>query len=176
VNPYKNIAIVVGHDNLSRGAYSPFLDFTEYEYNTKVGRRLKEMGYDVFKHQPNISYRQKMKTSYRRLNGYDLTIELHFNSFHNNLAHGCECLYFHTNKKGKELAAHFSEYISKAYYTRNRGPKALSNPNQRGYWAVASGIPTALLIEPFFGSNPEANKFLDPTEYANTLAEAIQLI
>ena len=87
-----------------------------------------------------------------------------------------EALHFHTNINGRSAAQLFSSMVSKEYGIRNRGAKPLSNANQRGYWAVASGIPTGLILEPFFGSHHDALKFKDKLRYANLLTQFIKSI
>lgn len=166
----EDAAIVIGHDWTSKGAYSSILGKSEYDYNMEVAKLVE---CDVYTHNPNVSYRRKMKATYSKLSHYQLTIELHFNAAHQS-AHGAEALYYHTNKRGHRAAMLFAKMVSEHYGTRNRGDKPLSNINQRGYWAVASGIPTAIIAEPFFGTNPEANKFKDTGEYAGVLKQFIQ--
>ena len=165
----KDVAIVIGHDIISKGAYSDILGMYEYDYNMQVA---KLVGCDIYTHSRNVSYRRKMKATYSKLSDYDLTIELHFNAAHP-AANGAEALYFHTNERGRRAAMLYSKMVSDQYGTRNRGDKPLNNANQRGYWAVASGIPTAIIAEPFFGTNVEANKFKDVCEYAGVLSEFI---
>jgi len=163
----RDIALVVGHDWISKGAKSSYIGKSEYNYNIEVA---KKTGLDYFVHKPNSSYRRKMKATYGKLSNYDLTIELHFNAAIPQ-ASGVECLYFHTNEEGKRFSKLFCDMVADEYGSRNRGAKPLSNSNQRGYWAVASGIPTGLLVEPFFGTNLEANKFKDVCKYADLISE-----
>ncbi|MGB0851501.1 MAG: hypothetical protein ACPGTP_09645, partial [Bacteroidia bacterium] len=156
----KNVAIVIGHEKYRTGAYSPFLKSSEYAYNKEVAKLI---GCDTFMHPQHISYRSKMRSTYRSLTHYDLTLELHFNASSRDgrgsgAVQGAEALYFHTNAEGRAAAQIFSSMVSKEYQIRNRGAKPLSNANQRGYWAVASGIPTGLILEPFFGDHPDAIK------------------
>ncbi len=164
-----NVAIIVGHDYFREGAYSSILEMSEYTYNLRAA---KASGFDFYLHKPNTSYKRKMFATYKDLHHYDLTIELHFNAAIPQ-ANGVECMYFHTNKVGYVYAEKFCTFMSNRYDLRNRGAKPLSNNNQRGYWAVASGRPTGLLVEPFFGTNAEANKFKCPEEYGKVLAEFV---
>ena len=168
----RDVVIVLGHDALSKGAYSSFLGLSEYDYNKRVAALT---GCDVHTHAPGMPYSYKMKSTYKKLSHDDLTLELHFNAA-SPQAHGTESLFFHTNAKGKEYAQRFSNMCSRAYGTRNRGAKPLSNKNQRGYWAVASGIPTGLILEPFFGSNEESLKFTNPKKYAELICDFIDQI
>lgn len=169
----KDVAIVIGHDWASKGAFSSMIGQSEYDYNKEVAMLL---GCDVFTHSPNYSYRKKMKATYRALSHYDVTLELHYNAAANTSAGGAEALYFHTNNQGSQIASLFSDMVSKEYGIRNRGAKPLSNTNQRGYWAVASGIPTGLILEPFFGTNSEASMFTDKCRYAEVLRRFISEI
>lgn len=164
-----DVAIVIGHDHLKKGAYSPIIEQSEYDYNKVVAELI---GCDVYTHSPNDSYTRKMKDTYSKLSNYYLTIEMHFNAAIPQ-ASGCECLYYHTNMDGKEYSQKFVDQLSDRYDTRNRGIRGLSNNKQRGYGSIASGSPTGILIEPFFGSNIEAKKFEDEYKYANFLTEFI---
>lgn len=164
-----DVALVIGHDHLKKGAYSPIIEQSEYDYNKEVAQLV---GCDIYTHSPNASYSRKMKDTYSGLSHYYLTIEMHFNAAIPQ-ASGCECLYYHSNSDGKEYSQKFVDQLSAHYDTRNRGIRGLSNKQQRGYGAIASGSPTGILIEPFFGSNIEAGKFEDITKYAKFLTEFI---
>ena len=166
----QDAAIVIGHDWTRKGAFSPHLNKSEYDYNKLVALNT---GCDVFSHTPNVSYRRKMRSTYRNLSEYAITLELHFNAA---LSHvqGAEALYFHTNTHGAESAKLFSDMVSKEYSIKDRGAKPLSNSNQRGYWAVASGVPTGLILEPFFGSHKAAVDFNDVCRYSNLLIDFIE--
>ena len=167
----KDIALVVGHDWSSKGAYSSILGMSEYDFMLAVA---KKTCLDWYVHNPHYSYRRKMKNTYSKLAHYDLTIELHFNAAMPS-ANGVECFYYHTNQEGKEISKKYCDFIADRYNVRNRGAKPLSNRNQRGYYAIASGIPTGILVEPFFGTNPEANKYTIDN-YAAALSEFCRLL
>ena len=166
------VALVIGHDRFRKGAYSSTLGQSEFTYNLEVA---KLVGCDIYTHSPHLTYKSKMKATYGKLSEYDLILELHFNGASYS-ANGTEALYFHTNPQGKRIANKFCEIVCADYTTRNRGAKPLSNENQRGYWAVASGIPTTVLLEPFFGSNEESIKFGCKKNYAKTLEKFIRSI
>ncbi len=168
----RDVAIVIGHDWSSKGAFSRIVGQPEYDYNKEVAEMI---GCDVYTHSPNISYKNKMRATYQKLSHYALTLELHYNAASPS-AHGAEALFFHTNPLGKRAAELFAEMVSSRYGTRNRGAKQLSNLNQRGYWAVASGIPTGLILEPFFGTHKEAYKFKNKCAYAGLISEFIEKI
>lgn len=163
----KNIALVIGHDWMRKGAYSKLLGYTEYDYMLEVA---KLTGLPYYTHTPNPSYKTKMRNTYRKLSEYDLTLELHFNAA-SPQARGVEALYYHTNIRGRDYAELYCQLVHNEYGSRNRGAKALSNSNQRGFWAVASGIPTGLILEPFFGTSNECLEFKCKERYAKLLVD-----
>jgi N-acetylmuramoyl-L-alanine amidase len=157
----KKVAIVVGHTKLRPGAKGIDIP-AEYIYNSKVAEHLSDIC-DVYHYGSyNLGYKAMVKANANKMNkkNYDLVIELHYNAFSDEQANGCEVLYYHKNAYGKVLAAKLSEYISTPFSLKNRGVKALSSGKERGYWAVYYPEATALLVEPFFGTNQgDACKF-----------------
>jgi len=162
----KKVAIVVGHTKLRPGAKGIDIP-SEYVYNSKVAEYLSDVC-DIYHYGSyNLGYKAMVKANAEKMNtkNYDLVIELHYNSFSKESANGCEVLYYYKNVKGKNLAAKLSSAISKGFCSKNRGAKSLSSGKERGYWALYYPEATALLIEPFFGSNTEdADKFRDKEE------------
>ena len=102
---------------------------------------------------------------------YDLTLELHYNAA-GALAHGTEVLYYANNRRGLKLAESLSKLISDKFGTKNRGAKGRGKSDRGGY-ALYAGKATALLLEPFFGTNKDdAKKFKGKEkEYANVIRE-----
>lgn len=150
----KKVAIVVGHTKLRPGAKGTEIP-AEYVYNSKVAEHLSDIC-DVYHYGSyNLGYKAMVKANATKMNkkNYDLVIELHYNSFKDNRAHGCEVFYYHKNEKGKALAKHLSENISTPFGVKDRGAKPLSSGRERGYWAVYYPNATTLLVEPFFASN-----------------------
>lgn len=180
-NKIKKVAIVVGHTAGSKGAKSPYLP-AEYDYNLEVANKLKQYGcnYDVFTHRTySVGYYNMWRETANKINSqnYDLVIELHYNAA-SPVAHGTETLHYFNSKKGKKYAQIFSQQISEDFGTKLRGiqgAKPLVNKNDRGFYAVYSPKPPALIVEPFFGSNEaESNLFRDTNKYAESLHKAIQ--
>lgn len=150
------VAVVIGHTSKEKGAYSKHFEAHEFDFYSKIAEQLE--GVDVFEHNASISgYITRQKATAKKLNAgnYDLVIELHFNSFFDDSANGCETLYYFKSKHGKYYAELFSEVLND--YTgiklRNGGIKALANRGDRGFAAVYYPKAPAILIEPFFGSN-----------------------
>tara|TARA_R110000772_G_C13310310_1_gene440356 strand:- start:22977 stop:23504 length:528 start_codon:yes stop_codon:yes gene_type:complete len=147
------IAIVIGHTERAKGAYSPHLKMSEWDFWNKVVDGLHNV--KVFRHNPKLSgYTNRIKQTAAKLKSYDLVIETHFNAASPE-ANGCETLYYFKSLKGRKYASLFSEIVSAStgIKLRNRGLKALVNENDRGFAAVYYPAPPTILIEPFFGSN-----------------------
>lgn len=164
------IAFVVGHDHKEQGAFSKHLNRTEFLYHLGVADYLP---FDVYWRNPNINgYKSKMQDLAKQINGkgYTAVVELHFNSA-TPTANGCEALFFGGSVIGKKWAQTFVEKTVKEYGTRNRGVLAVTNDKQRGYWFLKLIDAPAIILEPFFGSNPESLKFLDEEKYAKHLLD-----
>jgi N-acetylmuramoyl-L-alanine amidase len=156
------VGVKIGHTENAKGAYSPKLEMSEWDYNLKVGKELialndEQIQFEVFTFDKSIgSYtkRQKALADIMNKKKFDAVIELHFNSAESQKAKGICSLYFHTSKKGKELARIVGDQLFKDFGTERDPDMPMSSPTQNGYEAVAQPIPVAILIEPFFGSNP----------------------
>ena len=150
------IAFIIGHHKKSKGAYSKYFKMREWDFYNKV---MSYIPYShVFYHDENISgYVSRIKNTAKKVNKYpfDLVIELHFNSFIDLDANGCETLYFYRSKKGRDYAKKFSKLVTEMTGIKNRngGLKALSNTKDRGFASVYYTKAPTILIEPFFGSN-----------------------
>lgn len=172
------IAICIGHNSKSRGVFSRFLDATEFEYNHRVADLIRNMmcdDVDVYYRYRKNGYNTEISELANRVNkkDYDLAIELHFNAF-NGKSNGCEALYFHKSAKGKEYAESFCKVIEDEYESINRGAKSLNSDNQNGFGFVQRIKAPALILEPFFGDHPEAEKFINVHRYSCTVVEWIK--
>lgn len=157
----KKVAIVVGHTKLKPGACSPYGIPCENIFNSEIARYLECIADIYYYDSYNLGYTSMVKRNAAKINkkDYGLVIELHYNAA-TPQAHGCETLYYYSNREGKEIAEKFSEAISKEFNVKNRGAKALVNKKDRGFAAVYYTKPTTILLEPFFGSNKEdSSKF-----------------
>ena len=171
--PMKKIAVVIGHDKTSPGAYSPHLGQSEYIYNSEVATHLSKIA-DIYKRPMGGGYKTQMTNLANEINkkDYDLVVELHFNAF-NKIANGCEAVIFKGNKNTETIGKRFCDLITKEYNTKSRGVKEISQQNDRGYWFLALMKADALILEPFFGDNEESLKFNDPAKYADVLAKIL---
>lgn len=177
------IALVIGHtSNGDKGAYSPYLNKSEYDYNLAVAKELKEIQaegieYTIYTHTIQ-GYNSRQTALANKLNklGFDYVLELHFNAA-SPQANGTECLHYFSSKKGKHAAQTISMQISKDFGTTirgDKGAKALINANDRGFGFVSKQKSVAVIVEPFFGSNKESEKFLDISKYACSLQNALK--
>ena len=162
------IAIIVGHDPSEQGAYSKALSSSEYKYNCEAAQYLKDIA-DIYYRPTGRSYKAKMEQLAKEINpkGYDLVIELHFNSF-NGIANGCETVGFKGSALAERIGKLYCDTISKHYNCTNRGHKA-TVPEGRGYHFTKLMRAPALILEPFFGDTIEALKFSSTEEYACVL-------
>jgi N-acetylmuramoyl-L-alanine amidase len=177
------IALVVGHTSTGdKGAFSAFLNKSEYDYNLAVAKRIMEIAdenieYKLYTHTlQSYANRQAALASMVNKENFDYIFELHFNAASPS-ANGTECLYYYNSKKGKTASQIISKQIVKDFSTTLRGvegAKALVNSADRGFGFVQKMKATAVIIEPFFGSNQEANKFKDIDKYACSLQNAFR--
>ena len=110
--------------------------------------------------------------------GFTAAIELHFNAA-SAQANGHEFLFFHTSAKAHRLAAAFAESFQHRFpFSRPRAQSGLLRRSaaDRGTLFLRRTPCPAVILEPFFGSNPEewdyfsANKKLLAISYADALA------
>ncbi len=175
----KNIAIVIGHTQKSKGTCSTHNVPCEWDFNSKVVGFLKDVA-DIYTYDGYTSgYTTMVKKNAVKLNknNYKLVIELHYNAAAPE-ANGCETLYYFKNKQGKYLAEQSSLLISSDFGVKNRGVKALINEKDRGFAAVFYPNATTILLEPFFGSNKnDSDRFRGKEkEYSETIRKIIKLV
>lgn len=161
----KNIAIVVGHTKLRPGACGVNIP-CEHEFNSCVAEYLSDIADIYYYDSYNLGYKSMVKRNATKLNtkNYSLVLELHYNAA-TPQANGTETFYYFNNKRGKRLAENINNLISSTFKVKNRGPKAMVNKNQRGFWALFYPNATTLLLEPFFGSNKRDAAIFENNEY-----------
>lgn len=156
------VAIKVGHHEGAKGAYSHKLESSEWDYNLKVAKELVALSDDkvefqLFTFDKSIgSYTKRQKAVADILNkkDFDLVIELHFDSAESQTAKGTTVLYYHKSEKGKQAAKIIGDQIYEDFKSHRRTDIELVNDKQNGYQAVVTPKAVAILLEPFFGSNP----------------------
>lgn len=175
------VAIVIGHRPKAPGAYSHFLGETEYQFNSKVANLLTDIA-DVYE-RPDIPFVSEgfiISQLVKEINkkSYDMVISLHFNSFHNEQAHGATALYYLTNKFGKAIAKEFVQMISDDFGISKRELIPVTSKKDRGGTLICGVKSPCILVEPFFGSNEfDACQFKDQeAKYAQILRSLIKVI
>lgn len=143
--------LIIGHNARDKGAYSPHLKMSEYDYWNEV---VKGLDVPILRRNANRGYGLEMREMLNRLEqiDYDVAIELHFNSAISN-ANGAEVLIFKGNKKAKMLAQNLLDRLADKGH-RNRGIIEVSHERERnGAYGICNSRGHYLLIEPFFASN-----------------------
>nr|WP_310787983.1 N-acetylmuramoyl-L-alanine amidase [Fusobacterium nucleatum] len=156
------VALVIGHNDRSRGAYSTIL-LSEFKYWKKIAEKIKgeipEI-IDVYERKPNKAYVPEMDEVLKELNknDYKFCLELHFNSSTSSQANGCECLVYYGNNKAKELATDFMARLQNIFGSKIRGNHGIieiQDSKVRGGYGICNSKDTYILVEPFFGSNQD---------------------
>ncbi len=80
------------------------------------------------------------------------------------------------SKTGKKVALSFLKELNQEYGSeiRNNGLILVSSKKQRGGYGICKTFDPYILIEPFFGSNKEAEKFKDKEKFARFLVDFIE--
>lgn len=175
----RKIALCVGHSREGdKGAYSVG-NKSEWDFNSILARDLSDdlqlKGYSpiVVDFYKGGSYTAAMNwlASFLKSEGVEMAIEFHFNSSDDESSNGFEYLYWHNSSNGKAMAQSFlAAHAEKFQWAKNRGIKPKSS-GERGSQFLSKVHCPCIILEPFFGSNPEewynyssqsgANKLLD---------------
>lgn len=176
------VALIIGHNDRSRGAYSQIVG-SEYDYWKGIAEKIKteipEL-VDVYERKPNKFYVSEMEEVLKELNknDYKTCLELHFNSSTNSQANGCECLVYYKNNKAKKLATNFMARLQNIFGSKIRGNHGIieiQDSKTRGGYGICNSKDTYILVEPFFGSNPdESLKFSVEKDVVNLFINFIK--
>lgn len=169
-----NVAVIVGHSGNSQGYYSPFLEMSEYEYNSELATYLDCA--DIYYRPEAAGYNKQMDLLAEKLNpkDYDLVIELHFNMYDgvsNEVGDGCEVFIYPGNETTKAFGQKYCDVISKEYDIVNRGVK--ERTSGRGVGFLTKMKAPAIIVEPFFGDEKEAKKFENIKKHSKILNKLI---
>ena len=169
------VALLVGHNKIKQGAYSNFLQESEFNYWLDVAKRVDGVRVFVREYTQN-SYTKEMTKAIDELNKehFKLVLELHFNASDNDKVKGCEVLVKKDDEKAQELA---QEFIDKAHTTFNypkRRVVFIDKNSPRGTYGILNSNATYLLTELFYGSNEDSLKFKDKDKVARFLSEFIK--
>lgn len=158
----RKLAVVVGHNAISKGAFSKHLKVSEFDFNSELAlaiqRHAGNVDVQIFHRIDVGSYDAEQRAVYKKVDAFDpdLSIELHFNSVSDARAQGCE-----TFSSGSRLsliaAGALQDVLTQSLFpndtTRDRGVKTRGH-SERGGLSLHLGKAPALLLEPFFGSSP----------------------
>jgi N-acetylmuramoyl-L-alanine amidase len=166
------VALVVGHNSKSRGAFSEFLGETEFDFYKQVALEIKDKfqnSVDVIFRNYKGSYEAEMQEVIDIIgDNYDFVVELHFNSF-NGIASGCEVLHWHSSKSGIELAERFIKATKEIIGNNIRGRIEIKSSSDRGGYGIVKSKPPYILVEPFFGDSAIDTKDLTKDKVVNLL-------
>jgi len=178
----RSCAVIIGHTARAPGAKSDFLrnennpnGMHEYPFNSllapHVATRLRTLGIDaeVFTRDGGgIEGAYEASEAW----GADCTVELHFNSAATRQATGTETLIHRiAGLSTYALASSVQAEMVKALGLKDRGVKTTADTNGRGEANLSQIAEPSIIVEPFFGSNP--NDCAAAMERFERLAEAI---
>ena len=158
------IAVVVGHDERNQGAYSLTLDVREWAFNVPLAacvvQDLEARGAvaRIFERPAGVGYSTAMATLTSEINTWapDLVVSLHFNSMGDTSFAGCCALHWPSSVRGNLAAAAISEAVSGAVGNRNRGAVAQADSwSGAPLYILRDTAAPAVIVESFFGSNPD---------------------
>lgn len=167
----KKIALIIGHNEKNKGAYSEYLKISEYDFYSKVLDVLFKKYQETFNLKeefikniqdkiiifrvPNTGYSKEMAEVVNTLekNKFELAIELHFNATVEHKQHGNTVLYWHKSMEGKKLAELFQEIMSSYTKIKKLDLIPISSLKQNGAYGIMKSKCPYILLEPFFGDN-----------------------
>jgi N-acetylmuramoyl-L-alanine amidase len=146
-------ALVIGHHEEAPGATS--VDgTTEYDYNTDLSARIARRVDPSECKMVRVRRVEPYVMPYEQVNGIgcDFAVSLHFNSFDDRSAEGCEVLHWHSSEEGERFAQILKSHIRSALRVKDRGLKPIYD-GDRGAPILQYTTMPVVLAEPGFGSN-----------------------
>lgn len=178
----KQIAIIVGHNSIKKGAYSEILKKYEFDYWNEVAKKIVELKpegleIDIYNRQDVKSYSKEMQAVISITNSkkYDIVLELHFNSAGSPQANGVEVLCLNDNKV-KDFGIKFCQLAKEKFESniRNKNGLKLITTQDRGAYGIYHSTNPYILTELFFGSSFESTKFIDINKVAKFYIELLR--
>lgn len=170
------VALEIGHSTRDGGAVRVTDGVQEYQWNKDLAHRIYDLDppmFEIFHRRPDLGYTSAIRDLYDRIDrwGCDLSISLHFNSFHKSSASYTSTL--SSGSRGSLRAAHAVQSAMVGVMGLHDAGVKIRNRRTRGRgWEIlAFGRAPAILIEPYFGSNPSDCRRADECKQA--LAEVI---
>ena len=170
------IALVIGHNARSQGAVRVTDGRTEYDWMADLANEIfaqEPAMFRVFRRPAVLSYTTEIRQAYAEVNdwGANASIELHFNGAAIRSATGTETLTSGTTGSLR-LAKLIQPAMVGALGLRDRG-LVTRKRGERGGESLWQGRAPAVLIEPYFGSNPTDCAAAD--RHVAALASAIHI-
>lgn len=147
------IALVIGHNARQPGAIRATDGVSEYAWNGRLADAIAAIDparYAIVRRTHGAGEISRAYAEVNRL-GVEASVELHFNGSNSAAATGTETLTSGT-RNSVRLATSMQHHIVNALGLRDRGLKVIGR-NGRGGASLWSGVPPAVLLEPYFGSN-----------------------
>jgi N-acetylmuramoyl-L-alanine amidase len=177
------IGLCIGHSRRGDSGATNTRGVSEHRFNSAVGSMTREIlqdsGYKVHlvsQYEGN-GYTSAMGWVSGHLAKLGVTVaaELHFNSA-GPTANGHEWLYWHRSPRGQKLASFFNQSFKEAFPdARVRGIKSRDHTDRGSLFLRLTRCP-AVILEPFFGSNPEETEYYSDRMPALALAYAKALM
>ena len=178
----RNLVLAVGHSReLDAGAVAYDGETYEWHYNTQLAQKISEyltshINTTIINSYEGDSYTESMRWLKRTVDplNADLVCELHFNSFSNPNVKGHEMLYWNSSSKGLIAASNINDAMNEDFPSNtDRGVKGVTH-GERGAGFLCGPKAPCVIIEPFFGSNPdEWNAFGETESTFNALAKTL---
>lgn len=174
----KRFLLIVGHNQIQKGEYSPVLGQQEWTYWRNIAEQIvaknsdnEAIDIDIAIRNYRQSYKKEMQEILSKIRNsgieYDCIFELHFNGVKDKSVGGAECLVYHKSVS-HEIAKHLLNELHKDFGVKNRGLKYIHTPDERGGYGICKSKHPYILIEPFFGTNDkESSKFIDENKVSN---------
>ena len=170
----KKIAIVIGHNKRAQGAIRITDGRTEYDWNSDLAAMIQEHSpgeIRVFRRTHGGGYSKEIDRVYAEVDewGADVSIELHFNGAATPKAKGCVTLSSGT-PGSLCLAGEVHKHLLGVMGTEDDGV-VVRRRYERGGRSLWQGRAPAIMVEPYFGSNPDECLIAD--QHKDEIAEAI---
>ncbi|MGL5050610.1 MAG: N-acetylmuramoyl-L-alanine amidase [Fusobacteriaceae bacterium] len=172
------VALIVGHNAKSKGAYSETLKISEFDLFSNVAKLIqnKMPSVDVYKREDVGSYSKEMKKVIDQVNskGYDLVLELHYNA-HNTQANGAKMLHYNKSTKGIE----YSNMLLKEHESlglKNAGLIPVKDSSQNGSYGILHSKMAYILTESFFGDNVADCNKVNAEKLSNVFVQFLKKI
>ena len=170
------LAVIVGHNARAQGAVRADTGESEYLWNGGIAQIMENMAPEyglevrVFRRVDVGSFSREIRTVYANSDkwGAEASMELHFNSASSSSATGTEMLTSGT-ADSMRFATCVQDQVLKALNLRDRGIH-IRGGKSRGGKNLISGRAPAILVEPFFGSNPKDQETTDEAHEKVALA------